>query len=83
MTSSPAAGLLVVPLVTVPVRVWAVAEARAREMIEASRVDIDSLLKTTPLDLYPIVDSATRKSRVLSRPGHRGSLAKSTAYQIP
>ena len=31
MTSSPAAGLLVVPLVTVPVRVWAEAEARASE----------------------------------------------------
>ena len=48
MTSSPAAGLLVVPLVTVPVRVWA-AEARVSEMMAASKADVASLVKRTPV----------------------------------
>src|SRR5271169_3926773 len=48
MTSSPAAGLLVVPLVTVPVRVWAAAEARVSAKIAASNADCASLIKTSP-----------------------------------
>src|ERR1700687_477596 len=49
ITSSPAAGLPVVPLVTVPERVWAAAEARVSERIAASTAGCASLIKTTPL----------------------------------
>ena len=49
-TSSSSAGLQVVPLVTVPERVWAAAEARVNETIAASNVDCTSLVKTTPWD---------------------------------
>src|SRR5260370_11633898 len=53
MTSSPAAGLWVVPLVTVPERVWASAEARASETMQNAktavrRADCASLVKQTP-----------------------------------
>ena len=47
-TSSPTAGLPVVPLVTVPVRVWA-EEAMASEKIAAVKADIANLIKTTPV----------------------------------
>src|SRR6202167_5785710 len=47
-TSSPAAGLLVVPLVTVPERVWASAEARASEKMMSRRADFASWVKSTP-----------------------------------
>src|ERR1700686_4658019 len=48
MTSSPAAGLPVVPLVTVPERVWAAAVARESERMAASIKDCAGLVKTTP-----------------------------------
>src|SRR5271165_1995236 len=48
MTSSPTAGLPVVPLVTVPVRVWAAAEARASVRMAVRNVDFASLVKRTP-----------------------------------
>src|ERR1700675_4536144 len=51
MTSSPTAGLLVVPLVTVPDKVWATAEARASERTAARNADCASLAKTTPREL--------------------------------
>ena len=51
MTSSPTAGLLVVPFVTVPVRVWAAVEARVRENIAASNADCTSFFKTAPWGL--------------------------------
>jgi len=62
MTSSPAAGLLVVPFVTVPVRVWAADEARAREKIntgiKSRRAKFASLVKellgTTDLFARPL-----------------------------
>src|SRR5580693_2128487 len=50
MTSSPAAGLLVVPLVTVPVRVWAAAEARATDKMLSRRANFASWVKRTPSD---------------------------------
>src|SRR5260370_20519309 len=61
ITSSPAAGLLVVPFVTVPERVWAAAEARAsarthRARIAVSKAGFASLVKKTPgavADLFP------------------------------
>src|SRR5438445_12161492 len=40
MTSSPAAGLLVVPLVTVPERVWAAAEARVSARTHMGRIAV-------------------------------------------
>ena len=49
-TSSSSAGLQVVPLVTVPERVWAAAEARASEKMAASKANCTILVKTTPLD---------------------------------
>src|ERR1700675_4338367 len=48
MTSSPEAGLLVVPLVTVPERVWAAAEARVSERMAASNAEWASLAKSIP-----------------------------------
>src|ERR1700724_1512126 len=53
ITSSPAAGLLVVPLVTVPERVWAAAEARASARTHRARIAIRnagfaSLVKKAP-----------------------------------
>src|SRR5260221_7291143 len=45
ITSSPEAGLLVVPLGTVPERVWAAAEARASERMAASSADCAGLVK--------------------------------------
>src|SRR5208337_2737948 len=53
MTSSPTAGLPVVPLVTVPESVWAAAEARASERMAASNADCTSLVKSTPLIADP------------------------------
>src|SRR5579862_6087334 len=47
MTSSPAAGLLVVPLVTVPERVWA--EAEARETTTNKTANQALLIKSAPL----------------------------------
>src|SRR5580658_1398487 len=49
-TSSPAAGWLVVPLVTVPVRVWAAAEARASARMAASNAGCASLVKNNSFD---------------------------------
>src|SRR5208282_6048554 len=46
MTSSPTAGLPVVP--SVPVRVWAAAEARASVRMAVRNVDFASLVKRTP-----------------------------------
>jgi hypothetical protein len=40
---------LVVPLVTVPERVWAAAEARVSEKMAARNVDCASFVKSTPL----------------------------------
>src|SRR5579864_3322637 len=48
MTWSPAAGLLVVPLVTVPERVWAEAEAMVIVRIAAIRADLVRLVNITP-----------------------------------
>src|SRR5882762_6836468 len=68
MTSSPAAGLLVVPLVTVPERVWAAAEARAsarthRGRIAVSKADFASLVKKAPGQSQIFFrDSGARKS---------------------
>src|ERR1700693_3696248 len=61
ITSSPAAGLVVVPLVTGPERVWAAAEARAsarthRGRIAVSKAGFASLVKKAPgavADLFP------------------------------
>src|ERR1700687_2256942 len=55
ITSSPAAGLLVVPLVTVPVRVWA-ADVRATEKTISRMTDFASLVCIGVLEwLYTVL----------------------------
>src|ERR1700674_2805006 len=49
MTSSPAAGLLAVPMVMVAERVWAGDGARGSEKMAARNVDCASFVKSTPL----------------------------------
>jgi hypothetical protein len=78
MTSSPAAGLLVVPLVTVPVRVWAAAVARASERMAARmrilRIESKELLAAA--DRFAISGSA--KKSVLHRISGRQSRTTNT-----
>src|ERR1700723_1085842 len=66
MTSSPAAGLLVVTLVTVPERVWAWAGARDDAIMRAiSRDDLGRLVKRTPWKNYSAF-SVLYESKALS-----------------
>src|ERR1039457_2352380 len=67
MISSPAAGLLVVPLVTVPERDWAAAWARVSAKRAVSKADFASLVKRTPLLPRILYKSGGAKKSALHR----------------
>jgi hypothetical protein len=73
MTSSPAAGLLVVPLVTVPERVWAEAETAYSAMIPASVKNFASLVKRTPWCPCALTRHGSAKKSAHRRPCDRQS----------
>jgi hypothetical protein len=54
-----AAGLLVVPLVAVPVRIWAAEEARVKRRMAANEAECASFFKSTPL--LPSLNSVQKR----------------------